>query len=1030
MKLVKLKTLLCLVVVFVMILSASSCHEATEKLKAPTVGKNTANDVFWDAVENASGYLVYVNGIPQPIQNETTFPAVSNPGIYTIQVVALGDGVVYLDSDKSASIVYRIEEPTSLISALPANFDFFKKCDMEDTVYVCSVAEMTSDERLMMESIQGLCAKNGIGIYLIYPNETDYTFLFDQYDLHYVSMRQLIDMAFERNVISGYVKADSGSLLLAKTASSVYNAVIVTENTAVYLPQGVTARYDATTSSDSEWPAEIENAISKKVVVNSNNYTDLGIMNNARFSTDSSVIANYTQGVVIGEGDALCTVSFDVIHNLSVLSMLQSGCVRNRIIDEKIDANRHLVTLIGAESQLVEYINGNYEYPLFQSNLAMTLLSETNSREARALYLAKNVFANTNWDKLTFEQKNDFCALINISMGNAGMRYLTTTKDYMAALDKLCYMNNVQGGFVYSADEITWKNGKPFVGLAATLTNENAFDLAVRISSMSTDISSSASYTAIAIGEGVTKQTVRDFCAYLSNHVQVVRADTFLNALTSHTVQNNTKISIPSSGDDSYITDNHEFYNLFDFKYAEPSRVLYYMFTNSLSGFRASSCTDASIVGEDGCVSFRYENANGKNYLYNKILLPDWEDTYLNIQFKSSLGSSVKIILYSIDEDAFETLYTGRIKSIGYQDFSFDLNRLSFRSAGKPVVLIIEQNSQSGSREYLKMDNVCIAKKQARKPVFDAEAVKISETTQLPLTEDDIFAEGGVIFDSAIQLSTNQRTVYDDALSNICKKIHLSSASGSSYLLRFGLTSVTNALYRIRVVDQNYVNHLIIPWTYIDSDTQIECNLSSFAGQTIVVYVELSNKNFDSAKYCISEWSIVKKPGDFYYDIGSKDTFQGSSKVWNYDGWSVNNNCTYGDLTQESGYGSLRLDGSNGGFYDPSVSIACAWKNYRLPSSACKLSFYSRSGGPNDATYIRVSIVDEQGKVTVLKTTKSNEFGWVLVSGEAWVLYEYDLSAFAGQKITVMLEQTDHGSGIGEIAFIDNFIIEEKKNEK
>ena len=38
---------------------------------------------------------------------------------------------------------------------------------------------------------------------------------------------------------------------------------------------------------------------------------------------------------------------------------------------------------------------------------------------------------------------------------------------------------------------------------------------------------------------------------------------------------------------------------------------------------------------------------------------------------------------------------------------------------------------------------------------------------------------------------------------------------------------------------------------------------------------------------------------------------------------------------------------------------------------------------------------------------------------------KFNLDQFTGQKIKISIEQTDHGTGIGEIAFIDCIVVEE-----
>ncbi len=80
----------------------SDTDDAPEKLSAPVITV-TENTVEWAPVENAAGYIVYVNDVAEAPITETEYTVEeTEPGVYRIYVIAkAASGGGYADSDKS-----------------------------------------------------------------------------------------------------------------------------------------------------------------------------------------------------------------------------------------------------------------------------------------------------------------------------------------------------------------------------------------------------------------------------------------------------------------------------------------------------------------------------------------------------------------------------------------------------------------------------------------------------------------------------------------------------------------------------------------------------------------------------------------------------------------------------------------------------------------------------------------------------------------------------------------------------------------
>ncbi|MBE5745360.1 MAG: hypothetical protein E7355_04405 [Clostridiales bacterium] len=87
------------------------------KLTAPVVSVE-GNVATWEAVANATGYVVTVNGVAQPQQEETTY-ALNDGDVVTVK--AIGDGTLYKDSNESDEVVFIADQLATPVVTLDYN---------------------------------------------------------------------------------------------------------------------------------------------------------------------------------------------------------------------------------------------------------------------------------------------------------------------------------------------------------------------------------------------------------------------------------------------------------------------------------------------------------------------------------------------------------------------------------------------------------------------------------------------------------------------------------------------------------------------------------------------------------------------------------------------------------------------------------------------------------------------------------------------------------------------------------------------
>ncbi len=131
----------------------AACSGGTEsvRLSTPVNLQINGTTLTWDEVENASGYMVNIDGSGKTTtENTYSLSTLTEPGKYNIQVRALGDRKTYSDSEWSQAIEYTVlpENEQSL------EFGFY----MKTTKYyeVTGIGTVTSNEIVVPPTYNGL----------------------------------------------------------------------------------------------------------------------------------------------------------------------------------------------------------------------------------------------------------------------------------------------------------------------------------------------------------------------------------------------------------------------------------------------------------------------------------------------------------------------------------------------------------------------------------------------------------------------------------------------------------------------------------------------------------------------------------------------------------------------------------------------------------------------------------------------------------------------------------------------------------
>ena len=167
------------------------------KLDAPVIGIKD-NLLYWDNINNASGYKIYIND--EVIEVDNTFYSIekSNPGKYKVSVVATTNKTGYLDSDKSNEINYVVSEVEATTLIPP-------RIELKDNVVTWKKVYNSTSYKVFLDDDEVLETK-----------DTSYVITTDVAGMHYIKVMAIsndsryIDSSFSNvltyNVESGNTK--------------------------------------------------------------------------------------------------------------------------------------------------------------------------------------------------------------------------------------------------------------------------------------------------------------------------------------------------------------------------------------------------------------------------------------------------------------------------------------------------------------------------------------------------------------------------------------------------------------------------------------------------------------------------------------------------------------------------------------------------------------------------------------------------------------------------------------------------------
>lgn len=1006
-------TLFILTTLFFMLFSCDN----SSTLDAPVISIDSLNVVTWDEVKDADKYIIFVNDNEYATQKSTYFAAFNEEGTYKIEVVAASDKENVHNSSKSNFVQYTVnreeKENQSFYTSITNDFDYFvRKKAINNDIYIYDSTSSIEEELVFVKSIQGLLAKEGKSLFVI-ENQEDLKILevINEFNFNYINdFSEIVNIYINYMNGRSFISYASNKLDVAATLAGQKNLPIASINLSNKLKElGLVEEMKVDSQNINDIISEVTN---KNLVISKVELIDLAILNSTIVSFTPDILTLSNDTLVFGSvSKKYIYYNKEIINNLSCLSILEKANINNEE-NPSYDDGLDMITLVNTSSveSTREFAENNVQ-PTVLTSIAPILKDYFGNKYD---YSIGSLIGTLN-SSTSNDMKNNFVMLNNIYLSRNNYKYVVLDNDSLHLKTKLSLMNNIQGAFIDNVSgKITWNNNKPFVEFVAILTEKNSYKLAAQVNELS--LNDEVDHIAIKIDDSTSETAIKMFYSFLNGNSNVVSANYFMSSLKENATKEEQKVVLNDKVQCS-VPAHYYTYDMYELLYSESNPSLYYLFTNDLSGFKSIG----NVYSEKQSV-YMQGNSSQNTLLYNKLLLPSWETIYLNFKVKSSESSSLKLSLFNVDSKEFITLIDERISNTSFKTMSINLSEYDI--AGKEVVLLFEMPGGT-SRDYLMVDDIKIMKYSEREEVFDMELVQLTTDKYVyELVENSFTAYGDVTFsNNKVLLESNVNSYSDNPQSYLGSYIKLKQSNASHPQLTIEFENSSNSLYRVRVVDENYINYLLCNWT--TAPDKVTYDLSIFNNKKIYVFVEFNKKEGSDSCLTIKNIEINMIEGNYYYTTNEYDGFYGTSKEYNLCGWHINQYTTFGDLTGDSGYGSLRFDGTNNGLYSPDLVLGSAYKYYQLGNgSKHTLSFITRSGGPVDATYIRVKVIDENNKTHIV--TVGNEDGWILISGEAWKTITCDLSKFAGQKVKVVLEQTDHGSGIGEIAFIDSIGIKEE----
>ncbi|MCI2111181.1 MAG: hypothetical protein LKK13_02440 [Bacilli bacterium] len=903
--------------------------------------------------------------------------------------------------------------------SVDGSFSFFRKQSLlSKEIYVLDVSSLSEDERIFASSLQGLLIAKGQGCYL--QNETDAAFetLSSSYELtRFLSFRSFVKQAVGSLQATHYVPLASFSLSASFSAQRqeplVPDSQVDLASATGLLPDTLTQDYASLfeDAGDSRLLIEDGSPLS---------YLDFGIAQGAVFLNDRGDYQG-SEPYVCSLGDEASIgyqMDMPTKANLSFYGALPKN--RPSIQTKAIVEGKHLLSVVCEDALSTSLLGETHAVsPILQAEFPTLLFYRFGGLDS-FLNMVEGSPKSIDSGR---------AAIMNQAIAGSLSRFAYIDGTEKNCLETYAYMGSLDGG-VLAADDgvLRFLNHKPFLSYTGVLEPDNAYSLACALNESSKDLTAAGAYSIVRVKSGTSLATLKKFYSALSPEVEIVSAPVLLSALRERVAHADAQNVLPSGASTDSIGPEYGLYDMFSFKYDAPNYAATYSFGSGYGGFSAHSYqADDSIVNQDGflVISDHGQSSSISNSLSLKIRLPSLS-RYLNYQIRSAKGSSFRVRAYDVSADEWDVLDYGRYANLCFQTVSVDLTAVYGDSLPEVICLVFEQMGTQHSDQTVYLDNVSFTVASARDVAFSDNPVVLSAGSALSLADGDWHHAGAVSFNgAAIEFSSAAENAQNKAAAVAWKKVTIGSSEGKYAQLNLDYACEGSAQFRIRTIDEgDYINDAILPWTTLSGAGTLHLDLSSKEDSTVLLYLEFDRLVGQAQSCRVTGLSFDYLPGHYCYPTNATDSFSGTNEEWNLSGWKRGGDATYGDLTADGGYGSLRMDGSNGGHFDPNLAI-CSWSKWYSLAASCQetLTFSIRSGGPTNATYYRVRAENEAG--ASFNVSSDENSGWLLVSGEPWNLMSFDLSSFSGQKIRLVFEQTDHGTGVGEICFIDSIAVAE-----
>lgn len=899
------------------------------------------------------------------------------------------------------------------------SFSFFQKQSLSGKeIFVLDVSSLSEDERIFASSLQGLLITKGQGCYLQNGSDVAFETLSASYEVtRFFSLSAFVKKAVGILQATRYIPLSSFSL--SASFSAHRQEPLVPDSQAV-LASALGLSPDAVTQ---DYASLFQNEGVSRLLIEDRSplsYLDFGIAQGAVFlSKPEDYQGNEPYLCSLGDNASLgYSMEMPTKANLSFYGALPKN--RPFVQTPAVLTSKHLLSVVCEDTLSTSLLGETHTVsPILQAEFPSLLFYHFGGLDS---------FLNTAAGSPKSIDSGR-AAIMNQAMAGSLSRFAYFDETEKDCLETYAYMGSLDGGVLATNDgTLHFVNQKPFLSYAGVLGASNAYALACALNQSSRDLTAAAAYSIVKVTSGTDLATLKKFYSALSPEIEIVSVPTLLSTLREKVPHTDAKNVLPSNASTDSIGQEYDLYDMFSFKYDAPNYAATYSFGSGYGGFSARSYqTDSSVVNQDGALVFsdHGQSTSPTNSLSLKIRLPS-ATRYLNFQIRSGKGSSFRTRAYDVSADEWKVLASGRYTNLCFQTLSVDLKAAYGETLPTVICLVFEQMGNRYLDQTACLDNVSFTAEAARDVAFSDEPVVLSPGIALSLASSDWHHDGAVSFNNgAIELSSAEENAQSKAEAVAWKKVTIGSSQGKYAQLSLDYACAGPTQFRVRSIDENnYINDMILPWTTLSGAGTLQLDLSTKESSTVLLYLEFNRLVGQAQTLRITALCFDYLPGHYHHPTNVTDSFSGTSEEWNLCGWKRGGDATYGDLTADEGYGSLRMDGSNNGFFDPDLAI-CSWsKWYSLaPSRRETLLFSVRSGGPTNATYYRVRAENETGASFNVSSEKNS--GWLLVSGEPWNRLSFDLSSFSGQKINLIFEQTDHGSGVGEICFIDSIVITE-----